>query len=400
MSLDTVLQETAQRFHADQEKAAKEELEVRQFCQRLIVLRAPDAKFAHTRDLQTLLPEASITHMEALRRSYPDLDRLVLAPNLSSYSALGGHVLVLGPDQRIARMTHVVNVKSPFAVTMAVLVRNATYTSARDMRERYNARIVEYVRTLSRTGPALETHAPLPGSSEDAARWPVFFPAKRAHVGLYAAPSGQLYLITRNHAGAEVLSGASAVVDQASATAQSFVEDPRVKWMQGVAYRNAARLLHGLARFLGLVVPETQDHQSHSGERRQVRYCMVRPDVVHCHDTQRMTDKWGAPRALFFRDVIDGSQGAGEAALLQSDITKGYALTDAQAYAGDAYPALYPLTTDKIPTKDRPALTIDQRDHYSEKISFMMPRGELLTHHKYVDAAIGTPLSPVAVVRS
>ncbi len=401
MSLETALKETKQRFQEEQEKAAKEDADAREFSKRVVVaLRAPDATVEHMKDLQGLLPEAASVHMEALRRSYPNLDRLVLAPNVSTFSALGGHVLVLGAGQAISQLSHVVNVVSPFGLTMAVRVRDAGYTSARDMRDKYGAKAVEYVQSLPRTGPTIDAHMPRPGETEDSARWPVFFPTKRAHVGLYASPAGELYLIARSHAGAEVLPAARAVVETAGTTAQSFVEDSRVRWMEGVAYRNTARLLHGLARALGFAVPETQDYQAHSGSQRLIRYKLARPDIVHRHNTQRITDQWGEPRAAFFRDVVDGGQTVGGSVLVQSDITKGYSLSEAQAPVSNKLPYVTPVTTDKIPVAERIALTIDQRDHYVEKISSLMPRRHLLTHHKYRDSDIGVPLSPVVVVRA
>lgn len=405
MSLESLLQETKQQYHDKQKQAARENEEARTFGQRVVVrLRTGVDGIEHVADLRQFLPEAGYLHVEALRRAYPDMERLVLAPNVSSYSSLGGHVLVFNPTQPLSQLAHVVNVKSPFGVTMAVGLRDAKYTSARDFRERYGSKLAECIGDLAKEGPSMETHW-TPDSPEDAQRWQAFFPARRTHVGVYADEDNKMYLVMRSHAGENVLSGVRAVLAEADMTAGRFVEDSRIKWMQDLAYRNVARVLHTVAKTLGFDTPSTHDYKSYSGPERRLRYRAVVPDIVSRHDTQRMTKMWGEPRAVFFRDVIDGSQGRGDAVLVRGDVSTGYALADIDAPVTTDTPVIYPMTTDKIAPAERQSLTADQRDQVTSKISSMLPRSSSLTHRKYHSAPHASvharrQLSPIAVVRS
>lgn len=400
MSLKAVLQETEQRYYEAQEKAARDEQEATEFAKRVdLRMRRPDVVVERFDTLHDVLPAGACTYLEALRHTYPDADRVILGPTTTSRTALGGHVLVLKRDQRVSRMPHVVCVKSPFGLTLAARLRNVKYTSSRAFREEHGARVKEFIATLPHEGPALDTHW-WAGSEEDAERWPVFFPLKRTHVGFYNGKDNAVYMVVRSHAGAEVLPGVRKIVDESATTAESFVNDPRIKWMQNVAYRNAARLMNGIARFLGFEVPREHDNRSHSGPRRLARYVMARPDIVQYHGTQRMTTLWGEPRALFFHDIIDGGQGAGDKALVHSDIAKGYGMVDVEPpTSADSLP-LIPMRTDKIPEEERMPLSIDTREQLAEKISTRMPRSQLLTHHKYRDASCGDKLEPIVVVRS
>lgn len=398
MSLESAVEEAKARYRAEQEREAREREESKDFAKRVdLHLRDGNAVVEDFDSLRTTLSEDAVTFIEALRRAFPGMIKLIVGPAVSSRTTLGGHVLVLDAQQPITQMAHVVNVKSPFAVTIASRLRNVSYTSARAFREKHSQRIEDHLRTLPREGPEMETHYNC-NSDEDAQRWPVFFPAKRAHVGIYNAEDGGLYLVVRSHAGAEVLPGVRKIVSEAGTTAQSFVEDSRVKWMQNVAFRNAARLMRSVAKFLGFDVPTTHDYRSYSGPRRLTRYVIARPDIILHHDTQRMSSVWGTPRAVFFRDVVDGAQGAGDKVLVRSDVTKGYVLVDAEPPT-DSLP-IYPMTTDKIPEDERTELSVDERELVTEKISSLMPRHRLFSHYKYHEARGGSKLSPVVVVRS
>lgn len=397
MSLESALRETEQRFYEAKEAERAEQERGQTFVKRIIFGRRFGlAKAEHVSDLRPLMPEGAYIHLEALRSSYPNMGALILSSNTSTFSSLGGHVLALRGDEKIVRVAHLVNGKSPFGITLGVLLPQAAYTSARDFRERYGGKLASYVRTLEHTGPTLAEHYARGG---DAQRWPAFFPTKRTHVGVYAADDGRMYLVMRSHAGTGVLDGVRAVAEESGMTAERFVTDTRIKWMEGVAYRNAARVLHGVARFLGFTTPTTHDYSTYTGPSRLDMYRAVEPTLVMRHDTQRMTDCWGAPRAVFFRDAIDGAQCKGDTVLIQSDITQGYSMADRHELIGASMLPVLPLTTDKIASAERSALTVDQRDEYADKIASVMPRASALAHYKYKHPS-GRKLTPLDVVRS
>lgn len=398
-SLERALQETVARYQEEKEVAVKQEKDARRFVSRVdITRRYPEATIRTAKELMMTLPRAAYVHLEALYRSFPALLGIVLSPDVSSHSALGGHALIVKPGQEITQLAHVVNVKSPFGVTVAVQVRNVGYTSMRDFRDKYSKRAIEFVQNLSKEGPTLAAHY-APGQTEDAQRWPMFFPSKRAHVGFYCTADNKLFIVMRSHAGSNILEGVRAVVSEQGMTAGSYVVDERIKWMQNIAYRNAVRVVYALARELDFDVPASYDYKAYSGELRLVKYRVVAPDICFAHDTQRLTTRFGGNHAVFFRDYIDGSQGRGDVVLVHTDITGGYVMVDTREYVHEPLP-LFAMTSGKIPVDDRRLYTADERDEHMNRVVSLSARTELLTARKFRQPTKKADLVPVLVIRA
>lgn len=397
-SLEKTVKEAVDRFHEEQIIAAKKEQEARKLAVRVHVNRRyPETMIAHLRDLMMVLPERAYVHLQALFSSHPAFNRLELSRDIGSFTTLGGHMLFLSPTEKISQLAYVVNTKSPFACTVAVQVRDFDYKSAREFRDVYGNNLMKLVQTLPNTGPSLEEHWN-PNTAEDAARWSAFMPTKRSHIGFYASKDNKVYLVMRSHSGSAILTGVQAVIDEPDMTAEKFVTDPRVKWMQGIARRNAARVMFHVAQKLQLNVPYTYDYETFTDNSRLTAYRAVIPDIVVVHDTQRMTKRYGE-HAVFFRDIIDGSQGIGPI-LVHSDITKGYIMLDPLSDADDTTLPVFSMTTGKIPRADRAAYTIDERDDHIARVRTLESRSELLTARKYNQPSGPADLTPIVVVRS
>ena len=397
-SLEKTVQEAVERFHEEQHAAARKEQEGRKMAVRVHVdRRYPGSMISQLRDLMMVLPERAYVHLQALFSSHPTFSRLELSRDVASFSTLGGHVLFLSPTEKISQLAHVVNTKSPFACTVAVKLRDFSYKSAREFRDIYSSDLLRLIQSLPNAGPTLEEHWDR-NSAQDAARWNAFMPTKRAHIGFYATPDNKVYLLMRSHSGSGVLSGVNAIVSEPDMTAEKFVNDPRVKWMQGISRRNALRVMFHVANKLGFKVPYTYDHQTFTDNSRLIAYREVIPDIVAIHDTQRMSRRYGE-HVVFFRDAIDGSQGTCPI-LVHSDITKGYVMVDPLRDADDAAMPVFPMTTGKIPRDERTAYTIDERDEHATRIRTLESRSELLSARKYNQPSSVADLTPIVVVRS
>lgn len=398
-SLERALKDTVVRFNEEKAAVVKKEKEARRFVAKVDVTRRyPAAVISSVTDLLTMLPRAAYMHLEALYRAIPGMLGVMLSPDESSQSALGGHALVVKTTQPVDQLAHIVNVRSPFGVTVAVQVRNAVYTSMRDFRDRYAKRAVAFIQGLSSEGPTLADHYAA-GQTEDAQRWPMFFPSKRAHVGFYCTADNKLYIVMRSHAGSNILEGIRTVVSEEGTTAGRFVADARIKWMQDIAYRNAVRVVYALARELNFEVPTSYDYKAYSGEMRLVKYRIVTPDICFAHDTQRITTRFGGEHAVFFRDYIDGSQGRGDVVLVHTDITGGYVMVDTREYTHEPLP-LFAMTSGKIPVSERRPYTADERDEHMSRVVSLSARTELLTARKFRQPAKKTDLVPVLVIRA
>jgi len=397
-SLEKTVQEAVERFREEQQTAAKKEQEARKLAIRVHVdRRYPGSVVAHLRDLMLMLPERAYMHLQALFSSHPTFGRLELSRDLASFTTLGGHVLFLSPSEKITQLAHVVNTKSPFACTVAVQLRDFGYTSAREFRDTYGGNLMKLVQSLPNVGPTLEEHWN-PNGAEDAARWSAFMPTKRSHIGFYATQDNKVYLLMRTHSGSAILSGVQSVIGEPDMTAEKFVEDPRVKWMHGIALRNAVRVMFHIISKLQLNVPTTHDYQTFTDNSRLTAYRTVIPDIVVIHDTHRLSRRYGE-HAVFFRDAIDGSQGIGPV-LVHSDITKGYIMMNPLSDADDKTMPVFPMTTGKIPRADRTAYTIDERDEHIVRIRTLESRTELLSARKYNQPSGAADLAPIVVVRS
>lgn len=398
-SLERALKETVSRFNEEKAAIAEKEKDALRFITRVDVTRRyPAAIVSSAADLMTMLPRAAYTHLEALYRSFPAMLGVILSPDESSQSALGGHALVLKPSQPVSQLAHVVNVKSPFGLTIAVRVRNTSYTSARDFRDRYSLRATNFISGLSKDGPTLAAHF-APGQSEDAQRWPMFFPSKRAHIGFYSTADNKIFIVMRTHAGSNIIEGVRAVLAEEGMTAGRYVSDERVKWMQCIAYRNAVRVIYALASLLDFEVPTTYDHKAFSGEQRLVKYRVAIPDVSFSHDTQRLSSYFGSEHAVFFRDYIDGSQGKGDTVLVNTDVAGGYVMVNTREYADDPLP-LFAMTSGKIPRDSRRAYSPDERDEQMNRVVSLSARTELLTARKFRQPTRKVDLAPVLVIRA
>ncbi len=397
-ALEKALTDTLEQYKQSQEAAAAEEKQGRRLVARVdLARRYPDATIQTLEEMATALPRAAFTQLTALYRSLPGVLHVVLSPDESTQTALGGHALVLQPTQEISQLAHIVNVKSPFGLTFAVRVRNVQFTSTRNFHERYKKRIEDFVRNMSNEGPALATHWAA-GSVEDSARWPIFFPTKRAHIGCYKTKEGMLYIIMRTHAGRNILDGVNAVVSEPGMTVKKFISDPRVKWMHSIAYRNAARVVAHLAKALDFSVPETYDYKAYTGPERAVKYRCAVPDISFSHDTHRLTSLFGKEHAVISRDYIDGTNTTGNYILVHADVTDGYVMLSRDSYAGETMP-LFAMTTGKIPAADRQLFTPDERDERLSRVVTQFPRTETLTALKFRRPR-STDLVPVVVVRA
>lgn len=378
-SLQERIRQTKESYHQEQEARKRDHHESRSFASRMHVgYRHPGMKVEHIGSMSSVMSDDNVLYLEALRTRYPKLEKLILSPD-ASHSGIGGHVMVFGPDE-VLQLAHAVNSKSPFGLTMAVRVNNMTYTTGKDLRARVSDKTYEYISGLANEGPTLRTHWSA-GSVEDAARWPVFFPARRAHVGIYHTPSKEVYMIVRTHAGASAVADVKEVLKEPGMTAAKFVQEPRIRWIQQVAYRNAARMLHGLAEALGFKTDQQYDPDSHSGEEGWRKYMMVKPALAFYHNTQRFTHVMGQERPIFFRDVVDAASSVG-GVLIHSDVTAGYTRTPSPAtYSGDF--SIIPVSTGKIKKDERREMTSDEYEDATTRVVSRRPRANLFRSFKY-----------------
>jgi len=373
------LRKTEESYHQEQKERERNHHDSRSFAARMhIGYRHSGASVDHVGAMIAHTSEENVLHFEALRARYPKLEKLVLSPD-AAHTSIGGHVLVFSPEETL-QLAHAVNSKSPFGLTMAIRVKNMTYTTGKELRARVADKTYEYISTLDTEGPRLSTHWRA-GSAEDAARWPVFFPAKRAHVGIYHTPSKEVYMIIRTHAGANAVADVKEVLKEPDMTASKFVEEPRIKWLHHMAYRNAARVLHGLANALGFKTDQQYDPDSHSGDAGWRKYIMSKPAIAFYHNTQRVTHTMGQARPIFFRDVVDATSCEGGEALVHSDITMGYTRVPSSTFRGEF--SMIPMTTGKVKKEERREMTSDDYEDATDRVVSIRPRANLFRRYKY-----------------
>ncbi len=185
---------------------------------------------------------------------YDGASSIVLSP-VASARQLGGVSAVYTADTPTAEFNAslLVSEKHPFGV-IAVFdfdVMAAAQKTARRLRPDYEEVMEQIKQTmLGNEAPGIDAYFPdAPGLTQDAGRWPTFFP-QHSSVGLHLRTGGGISIVVKVNVGSEGMVTLDRIMSEEGMTFGQLAVDPRYLRLERLVERNAKRLAYEIAERL------------------------------------------------------------------------------------------------------------------------------------------------------
>jgi hypothetical protein len=248
-----------QRLAEEAEKRSRTEFASRVFSG----ARYPDTASLHQQGdfggIYDSLEDHETNHLTLLRKQHGDsIHAIVMSPDKGTKD-LGSFLLIFKPQSRVSVLEDIMDVRAPFSHTVVVPIEGLSGTR-KEIGKAYGQRITDILSALPSDSPLIGRAFSDPSSSlpRDNGQWGMFFPNSKAHLGIYSH-EGNFFFVSTSHAGTSAVGELETILRTPGMTLSTFVDDPRVRWIKEMSYRNCLRVVYHVASQLNLRIPHRLD---------------------------------------------------------------------------------------------------------------------------------------------